>query len=438
MPSVYYGASESTNAEMALVCNMKPHEVEAVTYFLKCGSYLAVSDRMQQSKAPGSWCQTSCEQNIPQFMEKMYNHLLLIKWYQPKVLDHRANNLEPWFSSFIKGSIDTVPIFVQTTNRCFYQPKYAAPVVKFLCTTSHTGFIVQHSCAFTGATHDNQILLDSGFRSEWRPNDRFLLDGIFAATKETLVPWSGPQIWPNRLRQDQSREQYVADGWTKLRENERHAHFRARVEHEFSSAQFNRFGLFEHFNRFDTLLAHSWECAVGLLNYETKTKHGLQGRYAVPEDYTAVTRHELNSKLHAAAGMSSRYPFQEPLPWDAAVGTVRAAPVKRDRAPDAERLPAVVEAEVALSDAVTKELKDYKLESCSQWLRANGFQRIHSIVTLTKSQLPSAWVLGDKNMFMVMVKGMIKKMAAVADADKAKAVLDRMKGADRRVGGPPK
>ena len=61
----------------------------------------------------------------PQLMEKMYNHLILIKWYQPKALDHRANNLELWFSSFIKGSIDTEPIYVQTTNRCFYQPKAA-------------------------------------------------------------------------------------------------------------------------------------------------------------------------------------------------------------------------------------------------------------------------------------------------------------------------
>ena len=156
---------------------------------------------------------------------------------------------------------------------------------------------IQWSKGFTGSTHDSTILSSSKFEEQWL-TDVYLADGIFAASKNLLVPFRRPAIWPTKPCATN------AVALQRLSSNEQHAHFRARIEHVFSAVQFNRFKLFHSFKRSDTLLHQAFLVAIHVLNWELLLRYGVAGRYAA----VAGSRVELERKFSEAKNMKSRYP----------------------------------------------------------------------------------------------------------------------------------
>ena len=302
MPSVYYGANEAVICKLAEICTCTEDAMFCTVYYAYIGSVQAVSDRMTV-KCGSGWCQTTTDSTIRATLKKITDHLGKIKWYQRGLLDDNSNSLYPFFEKDVVGSIDTVPVDVNHASHTF-QPKYASDVVKLVCTTTHTGFILQCSEPFQGAMHGNTALAASRFSNEWADGDKFLADGVFAATPHILVPYSGPQIWPKK-KKDAGATQL------RLQRNQMHAHFRARIEHQFGASIFNRFRLLWRFKGETDTLKPIVLLVVNVLNFELLFLKGTSGRYRPVSEYSADEAHALHEKFRVHESMSSRYPNPE-------------------------------------------------------------------------------------------------------------------------------
>ena len=87
------------------------------------------------------------------------------------------------------GSVDTVPIRVPATEKCF-QPKYQDSVVKFLVAVTHHGYAFYCSGPFAGASHDQVIADRCGFFSQMAeefPGSSIVADGIFSAQCPNVI-----------------------------------------------------------------------------------------------------------------------------------------------------------------------------------------------------------------------------------------------------------
>lgn len=324
MPSLYFGASDDVIAQLAKTTNETVDNTFAAIYFIYCGDYQATSDRMKVRLGKlgrSGWGLTNTMERVASILQNMYHKLHLISWFKDSIYNHQKNNLAPFFPPTVIGSLDTVPIVVPEGDHRFHQPKYAHAVVKVLFVISNTGFIMQRTKAFTGASHDSTILTHGGIIDKWRDEHQFLADGIFATTTNTIVAKSRPQIWPKNRAHGQTAMNYRCAAHEMLRDNEMQAHFRARVEHTFGSSMFGRFKLFNYYKKSDELLEYALEIAMWVLNVEILLKHGVGGRYdALTENDVARLRVEFDA--HEAMG--SRYPAPSPLPGEG--GATRRRP----------------------------------------------------------------------------------------------------------------
>ena len=297
MPSTYHGCMESVITKLAELCNKERDVMLAVVYYIYSASYQATSDRLTiETGEP--WGLTRTTEMIDGTLIDVGQTLGNVDWYQASLLDSIGNDLSPFFDRSVKGSIDTVPI------RCYhsahtFQPKYAHDVCKLVVTCSNTGFILQVSKPWAGAMHDNTCLSASEFAKSWREGDSWLADGVFSAGPNIITPYSGPQIWPKKSKN-------VAAAHEKLQSNQKHAHFRARIEHTFGASLFNRFRLLWKYK--GSKLNEVEKVIQSVLNYECLFRHGECGRYAATGNYTTEAIVALNDKFSMHKSMSSRYP----------------------------------------------------------------------------------------------------------------------------------
>ncbi len=172
---------------------------------------------------------------------------------------------------------------------------------------------------YTGTSHDAVIQDDTDVTNfllglRWRA----LGDGAFTAegNREIIKPFSKKQIYPKRLSEGQTRDEYLAAADVKLKFNERLAHFRSRVEHFYGASMWNRWPIFAKFrNQFDL----AWVCCVcacAALNIETWSTHGPPGRYP---QMTEPQAQLVQMKIDQHKQQSKRYPVPTdgPLPHDA-------------------------------------------------------------------------------------------------------------------------
>ena len=162
--------------------------------------------------------------------------LTLHNWARSKVqfsdciLKH-PNNKVPYFEDAIIGSVDTVPVYVKAYQNG-YQPKYAADVVKFLVVISHTGYILYVSAPYTGNSHDGVIadhcLTAFLVGKKWS----VVGDGLFSG-QPYIDLFDKPEIWPSRLLEGQSLEEYLTNGLQRQLHNAELQYVRSRVEHAF-------------------------------------------------------------------------------------------------------------------------------------------------------------------------------------------------------------
>lgn len=316
MPSCTYGSEvEGVFRKLQEKTKLDINEVYACVYYIYSGDYQCTSDRMRVGlQTFNGWSISTLQEKIPVWLRQGYEALQRINWFRPECIDHPANSLGAYSGAI--GSLDTVPIYVQAGNSAFYQAKYAAKVVKLLFVVSNTGFIVaKSSVAFTGPCHDSSILDRTGIMGII--GDRQVLaDGVFRRTASVLGPFTKPQIWPVRLAPRQTIAEYDAAANERLQHNERHAHFRARVEHLFAAPNFGRFKLLHACKVSSDIMYFAVEWITAILNYEVLIRHGWCGKYLPVSDYTDEQHHVLAVKFSEAKNMRSRYPVRTPMQHD--------------------------------------------------------------------------------------------------------------------------
>ncbi len=216
----------------------------------------------------------------------------------------------------VLAAMDTVPIVAYARLGGMYQPKYAANVLKVLVVTALNGFVIFVSdCVYTGSSGDAAIQAHSGVGALFRQwNMTVLADGAFNTKngQNVIKPARKGNIWPKRLKADQTVADYRAKADLELQYNEKIAHFRSRVEHTFAAPMMGRFNILKRFRSQPHL---AWFCTVAALialNIDIFMNH-VGGRYA---PITDAMRTAWWTKIDAHAQQSRRYPQprDRPLP----------------------------------------------------------------------------------------------------------------------------
>jgi hypothetical protein len=222
-------------------------------------------------------------------------------------------------------ALDTVPIGTynrevlkldsEGSEHMLFQPKYAHAVMKVLVVCTMRGFVVYVSEPFQGSVSDStiyqQFVHDFQMRHRWKLGNaevKALADCAFPNCPHLLRPWRGPQIWPNGgdPTPPQTELEYLRAGNRKLVENERVAHFRSRIEHQFAAPMFNRWRIFRMYRgKCTSVLHHCVKAAFICLNAEAYLNAGENGRY---EEYDARTVRRVRNKIEVHMQQNSRYP----------------------------------------------------------------------------------------------------------------------------------
>jgi hypothetical protein len=285
--------------EMAAdLCNVSEVDVFGAMLFLYTGK-LNVTRVLMQLKMKRGWGERNAPDRIRRTLQALADGL------HPDLFREAIDNqpsLSPFLPANIKIAIDTVPIYVDADEFTF-QPKYAEDVYKVLVATTFSGYVVYVSQLFSGTSADNNILQTCGIETLIAEHQtQVLADGAFSAPY-IFKPPTKPAIYPKYRERGQTDEQYWEAAEEKLREVQRHSHFRSRVEHVFGRARMGRFAAFKNWQgRSKHNLRNAVVAAVGMLNLEVYCRHGWKGCYP-PLDSVEVQR---LSNEHSRA--SARYP----------------------------------------------------------------------------------------------------------------------------------
>jgi len=192
------------------------------------------------------------------------------------IIKHPSNRIS-YLAENIIGSVDTVPIYVFAYPHG-YQPKYQAYVVKFLVVVSHTGYILFVSDAYTGASNDG-VIADHCLSSfladkQWR----LVGDGLFTSEEYEQL-YDKTEIWPYFREDDQTIEQYIAQGHERQLHNAELTYVRSRVEHCFGAGQFGNFFTNIYAGSHD-VLRQLMVCIAAATNIHTANSFGLGGKYS--------------------------------------------------------------------------------------------------------------------------------------------------------------
>ena len=207
---------------------------------------------------------------------------------------------------------DTVPIPIDSTNGC-YQPKYEEYVAKVCVTVLLNGYVVHWGeVLYTGASDDTVIGKHCGvLRLLEEHNKIALVDGGFQEDRRFIRPFSKPQIYPKRLRPQQSVHQYKQEAHEKKVHNKLQGHIRGRAEHFFGRSLMGRFSAMKDWRWNHDALHDAIACILLALNVECFLVHKDAGRYPLPDEKYI---NELRAKGQAHTQQDKRYPESEPLP----------------------------------------------------------------------------------------------------------------------------
>jgi hypothetical protein len=134
-------------------------------------------------------------------------------------LYHR-NNVVPHFHSTVRGSWDTVPVWVLSAPHR-YQPKYERNVVKYNVIVCHTGHIAYLSGGHPGAMSDTTLA--RSYIPPLLPTDTLLADLAYVSVPHCLTPIKKPnngvltndQVEFNRIVQYYRARSEHSFGWMK-------------------------------------------------------------------------------------------------------------------------------------------------------------------------------------------------------------------------------
>ena len=308
---------------------MELDEVYAVYIFMYNYGHWAVTAALMQTYfgKPGKysgWSLTSTKQKVLAGLHAIAD-VLKDKWIDNVDGAYTTPfDTKQFFDEEVQLAMDTVPIACYNRAQGLYQPKYSADVMKLFAVTTLRGFIVFiGNNLFTGSTHDGAIQTYTGV-DEFLNDRRLkcLADGLFSANNGRVIKtFTGPQIWPVRLHENETIEAYKAAAEDKLRFNTKVAHFRSRVEHVFGATQFGKWNIFKKFRH---QLHLAWFCSVAAivaLNIDNAARNGARGRYP---DITPHKRRVIEQSIINQFTMSGRYPEVQPEPFAAAPAAIAA------------------------------------------------------------------------------------------------------------------
>ena len=306
--------------------DMHYDELYALFYFLYNGvNFNVVSERMEMACAAaaaragrqtsrGGWCPRSTAMKIPHTAEKLH-HLMWRKCSalinkDRELLDHEYNTCPHLKESAtaVKGVMDTVPIkvFNQVSRGDEdYSGKYCEYVWKLFSVTSLTGFTIYVAPKlYSGRSGDNVLFDHCDVEEALAAYDNAIIfgDGAFTNSDHVMSPSSKSEVWPriHGYPSDEEWANYVRRGEELLGANALISHYRARAEHMYARNAFGRFNAFKYWTHNADLCLHSAICALGALNFEVESDHGLCGKYEKTKP-TASLRKSLQ-------GQRNRYP----------------------------------------------------------------------------------------------------------------------------------